>query len=287
MQKIIPCLWFNTEAEEAAKLYTSIFKNSDIQSIQFYGKASAKASGQKENSVLTVSFELAGQKFLALNGGPHFKLNPALSFFVFCESEREIDDFWKKLSAGGRALMELNKYPFAEKYGWCEDRYGVSWQLMLNGDGGEQKIWPAMLFTQESSAQAEEAMAYYTSLFPDSKILSIVRDNKLNVILHARFQLAGRHFIAMESSIPHAFTFTPAVSFIVNCEDQKEIDDFWQKLSAVKEAEQCGWLKDQFGISWQIVPKILPQMMTEKVMKALLQMKKLNIEELIRAANSV
>lgn len=288
-QKLTPCLWFNDNAEEAVTFYTSIFKNSKIKGVTRYGDAAAEASGRPKGSVMTLVFELEAQEFMALNGGPHFKFTPALSFFVWCETEKEINDLWKKLSEGGKALMELNKYPFAEKYGWCEDKFGVSWQVILSSR--KQKISPALLFVKEQSGKAEEAMKFYTSLFENSKIESIARDEKTGVVLHARFALAGQTFVALESPMDHPFTFTPAISFIVNCDNQQEVDEFWKKLSADKEAEQCGWLRDRFAVSWQIVPRALGEMMlnidsqkSERVMKALLNMKKLDIQTLEQAA---
>ena len=120
MQKISPCLWFDSEAEQAAKFYTSIFKNSKITNISHYDKASAAASGQPEGSVLTVAFELDGEEFLALNGGPVFKFSEAVSFMVKCETQTEIDRLWEKLTEGGEE----------SQCGWLKDKYGVSWQIV-------------------------------------------------------------------------------------------------------------------------------------------------------------
>jgi predicted 3-demethylubiquinone-9 3-methyltransferase (glyoxalase superfamily) len=140
---------------------------------------------------------------------------------------------------------------------------------------------------KEQSGRAEEAMNIYTSLFNNSKIESIARDEKTGVVLHARFTLAGQSFVALESPLDHPFTFTPTISFILYCENQQEIDEFWKKLSVDKEAQQCGWLKDPFGVSWQIDPRMLGEMLSdmdtqksERVMKALLNMKKLDIQTL-------
>jgi predicted 3-demethylubiquinone-9 3-methyltransferase (glyoxalase superfamily) len=287
--KITPCLWFNNNVEEAVALYTSVFKNSKIKTVSRYGEKSAEASGMPKGSILTQVFELAGQEFMALNGGPHFQFTPAVSFFVWCEDEKEINDLWAKLSEDGDVLMTLGKYPFSEQYGFCQDRFGVAWQLMIHKR--PQKISPALLFLNEMAGRGEEAMKFYTSLFKDSKIEMADRDPKTNLILHGRFTLAGQNFVAMESPVHHEFTLTPAVSFVVNCDDQKEIDDFWQKLSADPTAEQCGWVKDKFGFSWQIVPRIVGELIsgldskkTERVMGAVMKMKKLDIKELLSAA---
>lgn len=121
MQKITPCLWFDTQAEEAANFYTSIFKNSKIGQISRYDKASAEVSGRPEGSVLVVSFQLEGQDFMALNGGPVFKFSEAISFSVECKTQEEVDEFWQKLIADGGAESQC---------GWLKDKFGLSWQIV-------------------------------------------------------------------------------------------------------------------------------------------------------------
>ncbi len=288
MQKITPCIWFDDQAEEAVKFYTSIFSNSKMGDILRYDASSSEASGQPEGSVLTIPFTLEGLEFLALNGGPIFKPTPALSFSVSCETEQEIDDLWKELSEGGFVMMELQKYDFSPKYGWLNDRFGVSWQL--NMGAAEQKIRPSFMFVGKNNGQAEEAMKFYTSIFPNSKIDEVYRYEKgegdtEGHIKHATFTLDGEHFIAMESGMNHKFTFTEGVSLMVNCRDQKEIDFFWDKMSAVPESEQCGWIKDKYGVSWQIVPIGHEEWVsTPEGMKAMMEMKKLDIATLKKAA---
>ena len=288
MQKINPCLWFDNEALEAAKFYSSVFENSKIGRIMHYGASSAEASGQEEGSILTVEFELEGQRIIGLNGGPAFDFTPALSFFVWCESEEEIDDLWKKLSKCGVVRMELKKYPWSEKYGWTADSYGVEWQLMLQKH--KQKIAPAFLFVQELYGKGEEAVNFYTSIFEGSKIESLILDEEGKFILHSIFTLAGQSFVLMEGKEQHDYNFTSAFSLIVNCKDQKEVDQYWDKLSAGGSTEQCGWIKDKYGVSWQIVPTALVDMLndpdpikSEKVMSALLEMKKFDVDSLRRA----
>jgi predicted 3-demethylubiquinone-9 3-methyltransferase (glyoxalase superfamily) len=120
MQKITPFLWFNDNAEEAVKFYTSIFKKSKVMNISRYHKAGAKAVGRRAGSVMTIQFELEGQRFIALNGGPNFKFNEAVSFVVSCKTQAELDGYWKKLSAGGREI----------ECGWLQDKFGLSWQIL-------------------------------------------------------------------------------------------------------------------------------------------------------------
>ncbi|MFL6328804.1 MAG: VOC family protein [Nitrososphaeraceae archaeon] len=123
MQKITPHLWFEDNAEEAAKFYTSIFKNSKIIDITHYGESAAEVSGRPKGTVMTVRFELEGQQFMALNGGPVFKFSPAISFLVKCETQQEVDYLWEKLSEGGGEK---------EQCGWLKDKFGVSWQIVPN-----------------------------------------------------------------------------------------------------------------------------------------------------------
>ena len=296
MQKIIPNLWFDDQAEEAAQFYTSLFKDGEVGQVTRYDEAAAKASGRPEGSAMTVAFRLAGQDFVALNGGPHFKFTPAVSFFVTSGTEAEVDALWEGLSAGGNVLMPLQRYDWSGKYGWLMDRYGLSWQIALGKREEEvQTITPSLMFVGEQHGRAEEALRFYTTVFGDSSIAGILRhsagEGELEgTVKHAQFSLQGQTFTVMDSALAHDFTFTEAVSFIVNCASQKEVDDFWDKLSAVPEAEQCGWLKDKFGVSWQIVPTALPKLLSgpdpeksRRVMQAMLQMKKIDIAGLEQA----
>jgi len=283
MNKIQTCLWFDGQAEEAAKLYTSLFKGSKLGRSVSYGKSGAKASERTEGSPMTVEFEIAGLNLLGLNGGPHFKFNPSISFFIGCDNEKEIDGLWEKLAKNVR--MELKKYPFAEKYGWCEDRFGINWQLMIGTR--RQKVTPALLFANKKYGKAEEAIHFYVSQFPSSGIEMIARDEKTSAVLHSVFTLAGQDFVIMEGPLEHQFDFSPAISFVVGCEGQEEIDKIWSALSAVPEAEQCCWLKDKYGVSWQVVPEDWGKRMSEadpakreRLMGAVLKMKKPDLRAL-------
>jgi predicted 3-demethylubiquinone-9 3-methyltransferase (glyoxalase superfamily) len=292
-EKIIPCLWFNDQAEEAANFYVSLFNNAKIAYVSHYGKAGAEVSKRPEGSVLTVNFTIEGKKFVALNGGPVFQFTPAISFFVGCDTIAEVDRLYNALREKGGILMPLDKYPFSERYAWVIDRYGLSWQLFLGPY--KQKITPCLMFTLDHYGKAREAMTFYISIFNKSKIEMAVpyeknEGEKEGALKHAVFSLEGERFIAMDAGLQHTFTFTPAISFMVMCTTQEEIDHFWKRLSAVPEAEQCGWLQDNHGLSWQIVPDFLDTMMadknrerSEKVMKALFQMKKIDIKTLKQA----
>lgn len=292
-QKITPFLWFDTQAEEAAGFYTSVFRNSKIKYVSKYTESAAKASGMQKGSVMTVVFRIEGQEFIAINGGPIFKISPVISFFVNCKSVSEIDELWEKLSPGGKALMELDKYPFSEKYGWIQDKYGVSWQLIIQDR--PQKITPCLMFTGINLKRAEEAINFYTSLFKDSSLVQLERyapgQGPEGAVVHSKFLLNGQEFSAMDSHMPNEFQFNEAISFMVNCKDQAEVDHFWDRLSegGDEKAQVCGWLKDKFGVSWQVVPDEWVRMQgkaspakAERLMAAILTMKKIDLNVLRR-----
>jgi predicted 3-demethylubiquinone-9 3-methyltransferase (glyoxalase superfamily) len=295
LQKITPFLWFDNQAEEAANFYISIFKNSKIKSVIRYGDSAAKASGRQKGSIITVGFHIEGQEFAALNGGPVFEITPSISFFVSCNTESEINTLWNNLSANGSVLMALDKYPFSEKFGWLKDKFGVSWQLNLAASN--QKITPLLMFSGERYGRAKEAVIFYVSLFRNSGIIQIDDygmgdDGCKGTVKQARFSLNNQEFMAFDSAVDHPFSFTPALSFVINCENQEEIDYFWEKLSegGDEKAQQCGWLGDKFGLSWQIVPVEWEKMLYEagpekadRLMQAILQMKKIDIKTIRKA----
>ena len=292
MHKITPHLWFDKEAKEAAHLYTSIFPNSKIKSL-------STLDNTPSGAVDIASIELASQEFRLISAGPMFKFTPAASFLVACETKEEVDALWRKLSQGGTVLMPLDQYPFSERYGWTSDRYGLSWQLMfVSGPENTQKITPMLMFTGNKSGKAEEAIRFYTSVFKNSGVGEIARygkedkPDKEGTIKFASFTLEDQGFAAMDSAREHNFNFNEAISFEVHCETQEELDYFWTKLSADPNSEQCGWLKDRYGFSWQIVPTALSKMLRDKdagkvarVTQALLKMKKLDIAALQREFN--
>ena len=282
MQKITPFLWFDDQAEEAINFYVSIFKHAKM----------VNANRGPDGKLFTATFQLENLEISALNGGPQFKFTPAVSFFVTCETAAEVDELWQNLSEGGSVLMPLDAYPFSEKFGWLQDKYGLSWQLSVGSSA--QKIMPFFMYVGDHG-QAEEAMALYTSLFADSRILSIERFGEgeggvVGAVKQATFVLNGQQFMAIDGGAGHAFTFTEANSFFVNCASQAEVDELWQKFTAEGEESMCGWLKDKFGVSWQIVPSALMEMLgdedpekAKRVMDAMLQMQKIDIQKLKEA----
>lgn len=293
MKKIVTHLWFDTQAKAAAEFYVGVFgQDSKITH-------SSQLHGTPSGDVDLLAFTLRGHDFMAISAGPYFKINPSISFHVNCKTVEEVDQLWSKLSPGGKVLMEIGSYPFSERYGWLEDKYGLSWQIIYAGAQPiTQAIVPVLMFTNEGAGQAKPAIEFYTSVFHNSKIHftspygSEVPSENPEHIKYGHFTIEGQEFGAMDSARQHDFNFNEAISFVVHCKDQAEIDYYWEKLSAVPEAEQCGWLKDQYGVSWQIVPKLMDELMQtndaaqlERVTKAFLQMKKFNLAELQRAAD--
>ncbi|MDX1417014.1 MAG: VOC family protein [Candidatus Promineifilaceae bacterium] len=285
-QLITPHLWYDKEAQEAAEFYVAAFAgDSRINHIE-------TIHDTPSGSVDIVSFTLLGYDFEALSAGPTFTINPSISFHVRCRTKEEVDLIWNKISPGGTALMELGEYPFSKRFGWIQDRFGVSWQVIYTEEDVAQRIMPALLFTQEVCGKAEEAINFYASIFPNASAQVLDRyqqgeePDQEGTVRYAQLVLDGQEFGAMDSALAHDFTFNEAVSLIVNCKDQAEIDYYWDKLSAVPAAEQCGWIKDKFGVSWQIIPENMGELMAanpEKTTPVMLQMKKINIDELVLA----
>jgi predicted 3-demethylubiquinone-9 3-methyltransferase (glyoxalase superfamily) len=286
MQRITPHLWFDSQAREAAELYTSLLDGSEIASVTTLRET---PSGDCD----LVSFTLAGQPFMAISAGPLFTFNPSVSFRIDCETRGEVDVLWQRLGEGGQVLMPLDAYPFSPRYGWLQDRYGLSWQLM-QAHAGEitQRIVPTLMFTGPVCGRTAEAIDLYTSLFDGAIVGEPMRyrageePDVEGTIRYAAFTLDGMRFAAMDSARGHDFTFNEAVSLLVPCDTQDEIDRCWA-LSAVPEAEQCGWLKDPFGLSWQIAPSAMQRMLRDsdeqrlaRVTKAFLGMRKFDLAAL-------
>lgn len=204
------------------------------------------------------------------------------------QAKEHLDELWTKLLDGGSVLMPLDEYPYSKRYGWVKDRYGITWQLILTDPNGEPRpmIIPSLMFSGNNTNRAEEAIQFYTSLFKDSRIGMIARYEqetgpaKQGSVMFADMMLASQWFAAMDSGVELDFTFNEAISLSIACKDQEEIDYFWEKLSTVPEAEQCGWCKDQFGVSWQVVPENTEELLKKPGAFAnMMQMKKLVIKD--------
>ncbi len=294
MQKITPFLWFEKDMKGVTDFYISVFPGSRL-----------KGKGELENTpsgaVQMATLEIYGQDFSLMTAGPYLPFNPTISFIVSCQSMDEVDELWGKLSSTGKILMELSSYPFAEKYGWVQDKYGVSWQIMYSKTmQAPQKVTPTLMFAGTVCGRAGEAVDFYTSVFHNSKI-----DYKMDYdgtepvddpnakVKHAGITIENFHIALMDSGKKSPLTFEQAISFVVNCDTQEEVDYYWEKLTDGGKEVQCGWLSDKFGMPWQIVPRAMESMMAEgskeqiaRVTQAFMQMKKFDIKKLEEVYNS-
>lgn len=290
MQKVLLHLWFENDAQQAVSTYLRLFPDSalDRRSV-----VKDTPSGDAE----VFEFHLAGVHFQAINGGPGFQHNGAISMSVECGDAEGVRRLHAGLMDGGREIVPFGTYPFAELYGWLQDRWGVHWQLLKTRKPGTRVV-PDLMFAGAMTGKAEEAMRFYVSLLPGSSILDIsaygpgeaqVKEARHDYVLAS---LAGSMFSAVDSPLPREETFNEAASVVVHCKDQAEVDRLWAALSASPEQEACGWLKDRYGVSWQIVPEELYSLAIDArgeydpgVTRAMLGMKKLDLAAL-RAAKT-
>ena len=283
---IFPCLWYDGDAKESAEFYCKIFD----------GKITA-------DTPVVLNLELFGQKLMLLNGGPHFEKNASVSFMVMCETEDEVQKYWNQLQDGGIVLMALDSYPWSKKYGWIRDKFGVTWQLYLGEKKSEQRIIPTLMFIHQNNGKAMEAMELYTKIFPNSKIESVlkygegVNDENHEVpenVQHAHFEIDGYSMFCMDNSYDHKFDFNEGISMVIMTDNQETTDHLWSSLTTDGGRESmCGWLKDKFGMSWQIVPTRLIELMSDSdqqkaqnVVQAMMKMQKIVIKDLEEAYNS-
>ncbi len=268
-QSIYPCIWFDGKAGEALNWYVTIFPNSKIV----------------DATPMVTTADLLGCRVMGLNGGPMFTPNASISFMILINDAATIRKIYEQLSEDGMIMMPLDSYAWSSCYAFIQDKYGVSWQLYTGADTGQQLV-PTLMFSQEQQGRAAEAVQLYTNLFQPSEQQGIAAypDGEMKgQVMHAQFTLQGYTLMAMDSGVPQPFSFTEGVSLVVNCNTQAEIDHLWNGLIADGGAESmCGWCKDKFGVSWQIIPASLATLMQEpasgkRVMDALPKMKKLDI----------
>jgi len=292
---IAPCIWFDGQAEQAAAFYVQNLPAGRVTATSRVPESTDIPGGQPPGSVLTVEFEVAGLRFTALNGGPQFVLNPSISFFVHVESPAEADRLFASFAEGGQVLMPLDAYPWSERYAWVVDRFGVSWQVMAGRrPAGGSTVVPCLMFSDAQHGRAEEAMRAYAGIFPDGRIVDVSRyapgEGPEGTVKHGRFVLAGQDMVAMDSHLAHGITFNEALSFQVTCEDQATLDRYWEALGEGGAHGPCGWLKDRFGVSWQVIPAGMRRWMSggdsaarNRAFAAMMTLGKLDIAALDRA----
>ncbi|RMB61461.1 VOC family protein [Tessaracoccus antarcticus] len=294
MQRIVPNVWCHGNADDIGRFYAAVLPDTSAEVVASYPTEDVP-DFQRElaGQPLVVDVTVGGYRIRLINAGGEFRPTPALSFMVnmdpmmFSGGEEEararITSMWAAFSDGGEVRLPLGEYPHSKLYGWVEDRFGVNWQLMLADPAGGRRpiLIPQLLFTG-AAAQARQAIDLYTGLFPGSAPGMLVpRPGDDEGVLFAEFTLAEQQFSAMDGGAAHDFTFTPGVSLEFDCVDQDEIDTLWAALSAVPDAEQCGWLVDRFGVSWQIVPENMGELMEHSgAYQRMLDMKKIIIADL-------
>ena len=280
-QVITPAIWCDGTADEAAQFYTDIFRDASV---------TEQAPG------LAATVSIHGFKLSLINGGNQYAPNPSISCILnfdpllFGGEEQArtyLDELYKRLSTGG-VLMELGEYPFSPRYAWVRDRFGMTWQLMLTDPDGDPRpfIIPSFMFGGTNHAHAEEATDAWITLFDNSRRGALYRYEEggpldAGTVMFTDFTLRGTWMAATDSGTFHDFTFTPGVSIIVSCRDQEEIDRYWAGLSAVPEAERCGWCVDRWGVSWQVVPHNIAELMADAATRdKILHMGKIDLAKL-------
>ena len=278
-QRITPNIWCDHSAEEAGAFYASVFDRTTSRVVARYPDDGLPEFQHSFAGLpLTVDVSIDGYRITLINAGSEFAPNPATSFLVSVDPRRFDDDAaarawinrtWTRLGEDGLVLMDIGDYLFSGLYGWVEDRYGVSWQLKLMDRDAEPAplITPMLVFGGSVRNRSQEAIALYGELMPPA---GMTRQVEYPVsespygdepIVYSEFLLAGQRFSVLDSPVDRDFTFTPGFSLQVDCDGQEELDRIWNALSAVPEAEQCGWLVDRFGVSWQVVPANLGELM--------------------------
>lgn len=274
MQRIIPNIWCNQNADDARNYYLDVFSvlpgTQHIRTTTYPTTVHASLAGQ----TLTHELTIGGTRFILINAGDEFAPNPSISFFVnadpsVMDKPRElIDQLWNRLTDGGTVLMDLGEYPHSPHYGWVADKFGVNWQLMLTDPDGEPRptIVPSLMFCGPAQNSAAEAVDHYVATLPESRVGNRVTYGQMGAplppegpitadsVVFTDACLAGTWIAAMDSAVAQPFTFSEGVSLMLETQNQEELNRVWDALSAHPEAEQYGWLKDTWGVYWQVVP---------------------------------
>lgn len=288
-QKITPNIWYNGNAEQAGEFYARAFtgagfRASTVVDARYPSEGLPDFQQELAGVALTVGVFIGDTRLTLINAGPEFSPNPSISFMLNFDplefggdatvTREKMDVLWAALSVGGTALMDIGEYPFSQHYGWVQDQYGVSWQLMLTNPDGEPRpfVIPALMFDGASQDKAAEASDLYVSLFSQVPGGSAVGTRSPygtpagkagpDGLAFGEFRVGDQWFMVADNGSGTDHPFSCGVSLQVDCADQQEIDHFWEALSAVPEAEQCGWLEDRYGVSWQIVPENMGELMS-------------------------
>lgn len=304
MVPIVPNIWHDRTASEAAAFYASAFRDARETARTHY-PTEGLPDFQKPfaGEVQTIGLDVHGRPLSLINADGTFRPNPAAGFMLHFSPQiaddprAYLDEVHERLAVGATTLMPLDEYPFSARYAWIEDRYGVSWQLFLTEPDAPARpfLVPALLFCGSAQNRAAEAVATYTSLFPDSEVGTVATYPEqtgpavTGASMYSDFRLGPGSddartddwLTAMDSGVEQPFTFTEGFSLMVKADGQEELDRLWAVLSTDPSAEQCGWCRDAFGVSWQVVPRDIDELMDlPGAYLRLLQMKKIDIAAL-------
>ncbi|WP_293950793.1 VOC family protein [uncultured Corynebacterium sp.] len=299
MQRIIPNIWCSGNADEVAAFYEYAFESVPggivIRSVEQYPQEGLlDLQEDLAGETLSITLEISGFRIVLINSGDEIRPTPALNFMLNfdplmgSDMDKVQSLVWDRLKEDGRVLMELGEYPFSQSYGWVEDRFGVGWQLISTDPEGAARpfVLPSLMFGGAAQNKAAAAQEQWVEAFPDSSVGARAYypeptgPAEEGALMFSEFQLAGQWFTAMDSGVEQQESFTPGVSLMFEADGQEELDRVWEALSAVPEAEQCGWLVDQFGVSWQIVPSILGELLTHPgAFEKLMNMKKIEMKD--------
>lgn len=274
-------LWCNGSTDEAAQFYTRVFRDASIV---------------KQVPGLTTALSIHGFQLSLINGDDRYVPNQYIScilnfdpllFGGEAQARAYLDELYEELSTGG-VLMELGEYPFSPRYAWVRDRFGMTWQLMLTNPAGDPRpfVVPSFMFGGTNHGNAEEATNGWISMFDDARRGTLYHypegsPLEADAVMFTDFNLHGTWMAAADSGTFHDFTFTPGVSVVLSCRTQEEINYYWEQLSAIPEAERCGWCVDRWGISWQVVPHNIAELMADKAAREkILLMGKIDLSQL-------
>lgn len=304
MDPIVPNIWHDRTAAEAAAFYTGAFRQARETTRSHY-PAEGLPDFQKAfaGEVVGIDLEIHGRPLALINADDIFRPNPSAAFMLHFsphiadDPRAYLDEVHDRLSVGATTLMPLDEYPFSPRYAWIEDRYGVSWQLFLSEPDVPARpfLVPALMFCGPAQNRAAEAVATYTSLFLGSEVGTVATYPEqtgpatAGSYMYSDFRLGpgsddprtDEWLTAMDSGVEQPFTFTEGFSLMVKADGQEDLDRLWAVLSTDPSAEQCGWCRDEFGMSWQVVPRDLEDLMARPGAYArLMEMKKIDIAAL-------
>jgi predicted 3-demethylubiquinone-9 3-methyltransferase (glyoxalase superfamily) len=294
--RLVPCIWLDDQAEAAASFYAAAFPDGRVGAVARYPRSGANPGNRPPGSVLTAEVAVAGQRLTLLNGGPRFRPNPSVSFHVHLPDATPVDALHAVLSDGGLELMPLGTYPWSARFAWVQDRFGVSWQLMAQADAPGPAIVPALMFAGPHHGRARAAIAAYAAALPGSRVRHVEdfaegEGGEVGTVKQAALELLGQPVVAMDGGPGHAFGFDEGLSLQVRCADQAEVDRIATALAADGGEEgPCGWVRDRFGLWWQVVPEAVAEWLAsedeaarDRVYHALMPMRRIDVAALERA----